>query len=61
MKAKGCGNALMGRIAAARDKFVIRGDADDGYDFLEVPRFVDYAETSAAEAHPVAIGEIRSS
>src|SRR5262245_61007835 len=38
--AKGYGNALMGGIAAARGRFVIMGDADDSYDFLEVPRFV---------------------
>lgn len=38
--AKGYGNALMGGIAAARGRFVIMGDADDSYDFLEVPKFV---------------------
>lgn len=38
---KGYGNALMGGIASARGKFVIMGDADDSYDFLEIPRFVD--------------------
>jgi len=38
--ARGYGNALMGGIAAARGRFVIMGDADDSYDFLEVPRFV---------------------
>ncbi|HEY6247758.1 MAG TPA: glycosyltransferase family 2 protein [Pyrinomonadaceae bacterium] len=38
--AKGYGNALMGGISAARGKFVIMGDADDSYDFLEVPKFV---------------------
>lgn len=37
---KGYGNALMGGIAAARGRFIIMGDADDSYDFLEVPRFV---------------------
>ena len=31
----------MGGIAAARGKFVIMGDADDSYDFLEIPKFVD--------------------
>src|SRR5262249_24858831 len=41
VQAKGYGSALMGGIAAARGKFVIMGDADDSYDFLEVPRFVD--------------------
>jgi len=38
--AKGYGSALMGGIAAARGKFVIMGDADDSYDFLEIPKFV---------------------
>lgn len=39
--AKGYGNALMGGIAAAKGEFVIMGDADDSYDFLEVPKFVE--------------------
>ena len=39
--AKGYGNALMGGIAAARGKFVLMGDADDSYDFLEIPKFVE--------------------
>jgi len=38
--AKGYGNALMGGIAAARGKYVIMGDADDSYDFLQIPSFV---------------------
>lgn len=38
--AKGYGNALRGGIAAARGRFIIMGDADDSYDFLEVPKFV---------------------
>jgi glycosyltransferase involved in cell wall biosynthesis len=37
---KGYGSALMGGIGAARGRFVIMGDADDSYDFLEIPRFV---------------------
>ena len=37
---KGYGNALMGGIAAARGRYVIMGDADDSYDFREIPRFV---------------------
>lgn len=37
---KGYGNALMGGIAAARGKYVIMGDADDSYDFGEIPKFV---------------------
>ena len=38
---KGYGNALMAGITAARGRFVIMGDADDSYDFLELPKFVD--------------------
>ncbi|HTL30221.1 MAG TPA: glycosyltransferase family 2 protein [Tepidisphaeraceae bacterium] len=39
--AKGYGNALMGGINAARGRFVIMGDADDSYDFLEIPKFIE--------------------
>jgi glycosyltransferase involved in cell wall biosynthesis len=39
--AKGYGNALMGGIAAARGRFVIMGDADDSYDFLDLFKFVE--------------------
>ena len=38
---RGYGNALMGGIEAARGRYVVMGDADDSYDFLELPRFVD--------------------
>jgi glycosyltransferase involved in cell wall biosynthesis len=38
--ARGYGNALMGGIAAARGKYIVMGDADDSYDFGDVPRFV---------------------
>jgi glycosyltransferase involved in cell wall biosynthesis len=37
---RGYGSALMGGIAAARGRYVLMGDADDSYDFLELPRFV---------------------
>ena len=37
---KGYGSALRGGIAATDARFVIMGDADDSYDFLEIPRFV---------------------
>ena len=37
---KGYGNALMGGIGAARGRYVIMGDADDSYDFLEIPKFL---------------------
>lgn len=38
---KGYGNALMGGIAAASGKYILMGDADDSYDFLEAPGFVE--------------------
>ena len=41
VRARGYGSALMGGIQHARGRFVIMGDADDSYDFLEIPRFVD--------------------
>jgi glycosyltransferase involved in cell wall biosynthesis len=37
---RGYGNALMGGIGAARGKYVLMGDADDSYDFLETPKFL---------------------
>jgi glycosyltransferase involved in cell wall biosynthesis len=37
----GYGNALMGGIAAAIGRFVIIGDADASYDFLEIPKIVE--------------------
>ncbi len=39
VEAKGYGNALMGGIEAARGSFVVMGDADGSYDFLEIPQF----------------------
>src|SRR6266853_1027343 len=44
---QGYGSALMGGIAAARGKFVIMGDADQSYDFLEVPKFVEKLRAGA--------------
>lgn len=38
---RGYGSALMGGIEAARGRFIIMGDADDSYDFREIPKFVD--------------------
>lgn len=37
---RGYGNALSAGIEAARGRYVIMGDADDSYDFGELPRFV---------------------
>lgn len=41
VEAPGYGSSLMGGISAARGRFVIMGDSDDSYDFLELPRFVE--------------------
>ena len=38
---RGYGAALRAGITASRGKFVIMGDADDSYDFTDVPRFVE--------------------
>src|SRR6185503_13771771 len=38
---RGYGAALMGGIEAARGKYVLMGDADDSYDFGDLPRFVE--------------------
>jgi Glycosyl transferase family 2 len=38
---RGYGNALMGGIAAAQGKYVIMGDADESYDFADIPRFLE--------------------
>jgi glycosyltransferase involved in cell wall biosynthesis len=40
VSARGYGNALRVGIAGARGEFVVMGDADDSYDFSEVPNFV---------------------
>jgi glycosyltransferase involved in cell wall biosynthesis len=39
--ARGYGNALMGGITSAQGKYVLMGDADDSYDFLEIPKFLE--------------------
>ena len=41
VETRGYGSALIGGIAAARGRYVIMGDADDSYDFLELPKFVE--------------------
>ena len=38
---RGYGSALMAGIEASRGKYVVMGDADDSYDFGEIPRFVE--------------------
>jgi len=51
-EAKGYGNALMGGITAARGRYIIMGDADDSYDFLDLSRFVD----KLREGHDLVMG-----
>ncbi|MEC8473401.1 MAG: glycosyltransferase [Planctomycetota bacterium] len=36
---RGYGAALMGGIEAAHGEFILMGDCDDSYDFLEIPKF----------------------
>lgn len=38
---RGYGSALMGGIEASRGPVVLMGDADDSYDFLEIPAYID--------------------
>lgn len=49
---RGYGSALRGGIEAARGRFVIMGDADDSYDFLEIGKFVD----KLREGHDLVMG-----
>jgi glycosyltransferase involved in cell wall biosynthesis len=37
---RGYGSALMGGITAARGRYILMGDADDSYDFADIPRFI---------------------
>src|SRR5215831_605871 len=39
--AKGYGSALMGGIRAARGRYIIMGDADDSYDFVNLMPFIE--------------------
>jgi glycosyltransferase involved in cell wall biosynthesis len=50
--AKGYGSALMGGIRAARGRFVIMGDADDSYDFVNLMPFVEQLR----EGHDLVMG-----
>ena len=38
---KGYGYALQAGIASAKGRYVLMGDADDSYDFLEIPKFIE--------------------
>jgi glycosyltransferase involved in cell wall biosynthesis len=41
VKDKGYGNAIMGGIRAAKGRYIIMGDADDSYDFVNLMPFVE--------------------
>jgi hypothetical protein len=49
---RGYGSALRAGIAGARGPFIIMGDADDSYDFSDVPRFVE----KLREGHDIVMG-----
>ena len=49
---RGYGAALRAGIAAARGSYIVMGDADDSYDFSEVPRFVE----TLRKGHDVVMG-----
>jgi glycosyltransferase involved in cell wall biosynthesis len=49
---RGYGSALRAGIAAARGPLIIMGDADDSYDFTDVPRFV----AKLREGHDIVMG-----
>lgn len=49
---RGYGAALQYGFESARGRFCIMGDADDSYDFLEVPRFVE----KLRKGHPFVMG-----
>lgn len=38
---RGYGAALIGGIAASRGRYIVMGDSDCSYDFLEIPNFID--------------------
>jgi glycosyltransferase involved in cell wall biosynthesis len=44
---KGYGSAYLAGFNAARGKYIVMGDADDTYDFSEIPRFVEPLEQGA--------------
>jgi glycosyltransferase involved in cell wall biosynthesis len=41
VSARGYGNALMGGICAAHGRYIIMGDGDGSYDFLEIGKFLE--------------------
>jgi len=52
VKDKGYGNAIMGGIRAAQGRYIIMGDADDSYDFVNLMPFVE----KLREGHDLVMG-----
>jgi glycosyltransferase involved in cell wall biosynthesis len=46
---RGYGNAYLAGLAAARGELIAIGDADNTYDFLELPRLLDRLEETGAD------------
>ncbi|MGI8780577.1 MAG: glycosyltransferase family 2 protein [Solirubrobacteraceae bacterium] len=44
---RGYGSAYLAGFAAARGRYIVMGDADQTYDFREIPRFVEKLEDGA--------------
>ncbi|HQG61882.1 MAG TPA: glycosyltransferase family 2 protein [Methanofastidiosum sp.] len=49
LKEKGYGNAYIGGINASKGKYIVIGDADNTYDFLEIPKFLDPLRNKEAD------------
>jgi Glycosyl transferase family 2 len=52
VESRGYGAALMGGVAAARGRYVIMGDADESYNFNDIPRFLE----KLRQGHDLVIG-----
>lgn len=46
---RGYGNAYLRGFRSARGRYVVMGDADDTYDFLDLPRFVEPLRSGGAD------------
>ena len=48
-KKRGYGNAYIEGFNSAKGKYLVMGDADDTYDFLEIPKFLDPLKKKEAD------------
>jgi len=48
-QAEGYGNAYMAGFAVAQGKYIVIGDADDTYDFYEIPKFLKILRENKAD------------